>query len=93
MSDFVIDALERATKTAAQAAVLVLGADAFDLLAADWVTAASFAGGGFVSSLLTSVMSGGFGRKGTASLTGAVVSNTEHVDQLAQVAAGRTGPA
>lgn len=50
--------LERAVKTAAQSAILVFGADQFNALQADWQTAAGFAGGGFVLSVLTSLASG-----------------------------------
>lgn len=48
-------ALERAIKTAAQSAVLVVGADQFDALAVSWGEVGGFALGGFVLSLLTSV--------------------------------------
>lgn len=48
-------ALERAIKTAAQSAVLVIGADQFDALAVSWSEVGGFALGGFVLSVLTSV--------------------------------------
>jgi hypothetical protein len=63
------DAFERAVKTAAQAVILFLGADvALDAVSADWASAGSFALGGAVLSLLTSVVSAPFGEPGTASL-------------------------
>lgn len=52
-------ALERATKSAAQVAILVLGADQLNVLSADWPDVGGFALGGFVLSLLTSVASAG----------------------------------
>lgn len=80
---FAIDATERAVKTAAQAMLLVFGADAFDLLAADWDTALSFGGGGLVVSYLTSLLSLRLGQSGTASMTDAVVpAPAEHDDSL-----------
>lgn len=48
-------AAERAAKTAAQAAILVIGADQVNALAANWVDVVGFAAGGAVLSLLTSV--------------------------------------
>lgn len=52
-------ALERATKSAAQAAILVFGADQVNVLAVTWPEVGGFAAGGFVLSLLTSVASAG----------------------------------
>jgi hypothetical protein len=54
---FWISAFERAIKSAAQSALLVIGADKLDALAADWQMVASFAGGGALLSLLTSLAS------------------------------------
>jgi hypothetical protein len=48
---------ERAVKTAAQSAVLVIGADQFNVINVDWLEVAGFAGGGAVLSVLTSVAS------------------------------------
>lgn len=48
---------ERAVKTAAQAALLVIGADQVNALTADWQDAAGFALGGAVLSVLTSLAS------------------------------------
>ena len=68
MNKFAVDAIERAVKSAAQAALLVIGADQANVLALDWQNVAGFAGGGFVLSLLTSLASLPFGPSGTASL-------------------------
>jgi len=54
---FWIATFERAIKSAAQSALLVIGADKLDALAADWQMVASFAGGGAILSLLTSIAS------------------------------------
>jgi len=55
---FWLDAAERAIKTGAQSALLAVGADkVLDVMAADWANVASFAAGGAVLSLLTSVAS------------------------------------
>ena len=54
---FVRRAVERAIKTAAQAALLLLGADQLDWFDADWGKAATTAAAGFVVSLLTSIAS------------------------------------
>jgi Putative lactococcus lactis phage r1t holin len=65
------DAGERAVKTGAQAALLVLGADQLDAIAADWGDVGSFALGGVVLSLLTSIVSAPIGpeeAKGTPSV-------------------------
>ena len=52
---FLRDLLERSLSTAAQSALLVLGADQIDAIAADWRTVAGFAAGGFVLSVLKGV--------------------------------------
>ncbi len=56
---FWIDAAERALKTAAQSALLVVGQDigGVDLFQADLANAAGFAAGGAVLSLLMSIAS------------------------------------
>lgn len=54
---FWTSAIERALKTAAQSALLVVGADQLDALAADWQMIASFAGGGAILSILSSMAS------------------------------------
>lgn len=48
-------AAERAVKTAAQSAILVIGADQLDVLHADWAAVLGFGLGGAVLSVLTSV--------------------------------------
>ena len=52
---FLRDLLERALSTAAQSALLVLGADQIDAIAADWSTVAGFAAGGFALAVLKGV--------------------------------------
>ena len=64
---FWADAAERATKTAAQAALLTIGADRLDALAADWRLIAGMAAGGGILSILTSLAS--YVRTGTPSAT------------------------
>jgi hypothetical protein len=55
---FWIDAAERAVKTAAQSALLALGADkVLNAMSADWANVGAFALGGLVLSLLTSIAS------------------------------------
>lgn len=53
--DYWTETVERAAKTAAQAAVLVLGADQVNALDADWRLVAGFAAGGAVLSVLTTI--------------------------------------
>ena len=67
-------ATERALKTGAQSALLVLGADQINALSADWVDVAGFALGGLVLSLLTSLASGVVGHDGPSLAT-------EYVDE------------
>lgn len=64
------DAIERATKTAAQAATAAIGQDAlgFDVFGADVGNVVGFALGGFVLSILSSLGSKNSGLPGTASL-------------------------
>lgn len=63
------DAFERAVKTAAQTAVVAIGAAAgFDLFTADWQTVGGAAAGGFVLSVLTSLGSQPFGDRHSASV-------------------------
>jgi len=49
------DMIDRATRTAAQVAVLMIGADTFNVVAVDWLEIAGFAAGGAVLSVLTTV--------------------------------------
>jgi len=51
-------ATERAVKTAAQTAGLVLGADMVNVIDVDWVNVGGFAAGGLVLSYLFSLASG-----------------------------------
>ena len=67
-------ALERAIKTAAQSAVLVIGADQFTALAVSWPEVGGFALGGFVLSVLTSV-----GSDAVSSQHGPSLTNSEHL--------------
>ena len=53
------DLLDRAVKTAAQAALLTIGADQVNAFEADWLTVLGMAAGGFVLSALTTI-----GRRG-----------------------------
>lgn len=55
------NAAERAVKSAAQAAVLVLGAEQVNAIAVDWADVGGFALGGAALSLLTSLGSLPFG--------------------------------
>lgn len=58
MTTFVKAAINRAIRTAAQAALGVIAADTFDVLAADWQAIASVSAGAALVSLLTSVATG-----------------------------------
>ena len=65
-------AAERAIKSAAQAMVLVLAADiGFNVLTVDWQETLGVGAGGAVLSILTSIISSGFGPGDGPSLTGA----------------------
>lgn len=70
---YLLAVLERATKTAAQSALLVLGADQINALNAQWADVGGFALGGFALSVLTSLATSGFGGNGPSAAT-------EHVD-------------
>lgn len=79
-------AVERAIKTAAQAAVLAVGAGALaadargvDALAVDWLAVASFAAGGAALSLLSSIGTGAV-TDGTPSANG-----SEYLPERAEV--------
>jgi hypothetical protein len=65
---FWAEAAERAAKTAAQAMILVVGADQLDALNADWESIVGFGLGGAFLSLCTSLVSLPLGPKGSASL-------------------------
>lgn len=64
--------LERAVKTAAQSALLVVGADQINAMHAAWGDVFGFAVGGFVLSVLFSLASTGLGGNGPS-------VTTEHV--------------
>lgn len=70
---FITDAAERAIKTFAQTLLAYFGADALDVLQANWPNALSVALGAVVLSALTSLLSLKLGNSGTASATDAVV--------------------
>lgn len=55
---FWLAALERAIKTAAQSAILALGAGAVDVLSVPWQSVGALAAGGAVLSLLTTLATG-----------------------------------
>lgn len=65
MNEYLKDLLDRAVKTAAQSAVLTIGADQVNALDADWRLVGGMALGGAVLSLLTNLGQRGlFGREG-----------------------------
>ncbi len=55
--DFWKEALERALRTMAQFLLVLIGADGAGLATLDWSNTAVMVGGGFVASLLTSILS------------------------------------
>lgn len=59
--------IERAVKTAAQFALVFLGADAFNILEMDLVAVGGFAAAGALVSVLTSIASAPFAEQGTPS--------------------------
>lgn len=62
------DAVERAVRSAAQGALLAIGAaEGFNLFALDWLNLAGIAGGAAVLSVLTSIVGAPFGSRGSAS--------------------------
>ncbi|GIH69428.1 holin [Sphaerimonospora thailandensis] len=66
MKKWLLDAVERAVRTAAQAALGVFGAGVAGLLDVDWAMTGSIAGLAAVVSLLTSVAAGFKGDPSTA---------------------------
>jgi phage-related minor tail protein len=61
------DMVDRATRTAAQVAVLMIGADTVNVVDVDWLQIAGFAAGGAVLSVLTTLgQKGLFGREPSA---------------------------
>lgn len=75
---FLKDTAERALKTFAQTVVAVL-AIGVPLWSVDWMEALGLGLTAAVVSLLTSVASGGFGNRGTASLTHAVLPTPQEL--------------
>jgi len=69
---FLTDTAERVVRTFAQALLAFWGADALNVLNADWGEALSVAAGAALVALLTCVAAIKFGHSGTASLTTAV---------------------
>lgn len=65
---FINETAERAIKSAAQAALLVLGADQLNVVTAAWADVAGFAAGGAVLSVLTSIVSANIGPKDSPSV-------------------------
>lgn len=67
MKPYLLDLTDRAVRTAAQTAVAMIGADAFDVLSADWQSlAAVSAGAALVSALTTIAARGLLGRNSAA---------------------------
>ena len=58
---FWLAALDRAARSAAQAALVILGADTVNVLTVDWPQVAGLSAGMAVASLLTSVATSGAG--------------------------------
>lgn len=67
-ADFWRDALERACKTAAQAAAGAIGTGALGIIDVDWTGVAAAAALGFILSIITSIGSEPFGDAGTPSV-------------------------
>lgn len=64
LRDYYTETVDRAAKTAAQSALLVLAADQVNVIAVDWPEVGGFALGGAVLSLLTTLTQRGLsGRK------------------------------
>lgn len=61
---FWVAALERGLKSSAQALIGLWGLNQFDVLEADWKLALSAAAGGFLLSMLTSIVSEPVGESG-----------------------------
>ena len=60
-------AAERGVKSAAQAVIGIWTLDGFNVLHADWQLAGGVAGGAFVLSVLTSIVTSGIGQPGDPS--------------------------
>lgn len=70
---------ERATSTAAQSALLVIGADQFSIISVSWLEVGGFAAGGAVLAALKSLVAAGIGN-GSPSLTSAERLTTTYAD-------------
>lgn len=67
---FLIDLLERSVSTAAQAALLAIGADQLNAVEADWLTVLGFAAGGAILSVLKGLAAASVGDRSSAALIG-----------------------
>lgn len=76
ISDFWKDTIERAVKTFAQAELATVFVEKVTVLDVSGQQVLAVGGTAVVVSLLTSLLSFSFGRKGTASATDAVVTST-----------------
>lgn len=83
---FWLAAIERAAKSAAGSALLVISADQFNVLDADWANLGGFAAGGALISVLMSIGSAGVGNAGPSLATEAIDPRTE-TERLADEAA------
>jgi hypothetical protein len=66
---------ERALSTAAQAALLILGADQINVVSVDWLTVAGFAAGGAALTVIKALAFGG--RDGNPSATNAETATSK----------------
>ena len=64
---------ERAISTGAQSALLIIGADQFNIVAVDWPVIAGFAAGGAALTIIKALAFGG--KDGNPSATNAEVTN------------------
>lgn len=71
--------LERSISTAAQSAVLVLGADQINVIAVSWAEVGGFAAGGFVLSVLKALIASNVGT-GTGPSLANEVALPRHLD-------------
>lgn len=63
LRDYYTDLVDRAVKTAAQSAILVLAAEQVNVVSVNWVEVGGFAAGGAALSVLTTLASRGiFGK-------------------------------
>lgn len=72
-SNYWLAVADRAVRTAAQTALLTMGADQLNVVQVDWLDVGGFALGGAVLSILTSLVTGG--------LNGGDVSAVESVNK------------